>query len=72
MTTKFTFKLYGVPVQIVDGRVICKDEFVKLVVKSTKDLPSRGPQYGFLDGMIEFHGKDLTDFVVVEAPDEIY
>lgn len=72
MKTIFTFKLYGVPVRIENSRVICEDERVKTVVQATKNLPSRGPQYGFLDGMIQYHGEDMTDFEVVSAPDEIY
>jgi hypothetical protein len=72
MKTIFTFELFGVPVRIEDGRVICADEFVKMVAETTKNAQSRGPQYGFLDGMKQLHGEDMTDLVVVSAPDEIY
>lgn len=72
MKTIFTFKLFGVPVRIEDGRVICADKHVKMFAETTKDATGRGPQYGFLDGMKQIHGKDMTDLVVVSAPDEIY
>lgn len=72
MKTIFTFELFGVPVRIEDGRVICADECVKKIAKTTMNYPSQGPQYGFLDGMKQLHGKDMTNLVVVSAPDEIY
>lgn len=72
MKTIFTFELFGVPVRIEDGRVICADECVKMFTEKTMHAQSRGPQYGFLDGMKQLHGKDMTNLVVVSAQDEIY
>jgi len=43
-----------------------------MIAETTKNAQSRGPQYGFLDGMKQIHGEDMTDLVVVFAPDEIY
>lgn len=68
----FTFKLFGVPVRIEDDRVICKDARAKYIAETTMGFPGRGPEYGFLDGMKQLHGKDMSNFVVVSAPDEIY
>ncbi len=70
--TIFTFKLFGHPVRVENDRVICKDDRVKYIAETTINFPGRGPEYGFLDGMKELHGKYMTNLVVVSAPDEIY
>lgn len=67
------FKLYGVPVEMTENSVKCKDKTIERLVESMEDLYSDyGPEDGYLRILIDIFGKNLKIISITEDQNLIY